>query len=189
MAEDRKKPGPTRKDASLYKGAAIQALADMGETPGRIAETVGVSLSMVDDVIHGRGRWASLKTDHQMQQYRAQQTRMHEVMARELSTKALQRIEDTITRGGLSQAVIAFGVLQDKARLLAGESTQNIAIGGTVHIESEKLTDMLARLVSSLNDSMEDAQIVSEVKVEEAQCTTATELKKATELGPAGGIG
>mgnify|MGYP001580414499 FL=1 len=170
----------------------MQALATAGVTPGQIAEDLGLSVNLVNDIVNGRGKWASLQTDHQLQQYRAQQTRMHELMARELSTKALQRIEDTINKGGLSQAVIAFGVLQDKARLLAGESTQNIAHGGTVRLESEKLTDVLARLVSSLRDDTDEAEVVeiSTVKVEDAQCTTTKdEPKKAPGLGLAGGTG
>ena len=183
------KPGPKPKDRTLFKGAAVQALADAGVSTGQIAENLGLSVSLVDDIVNGRGKWASLKTDQQLQAYRAQQTRIHEVMARELSTKALQRIEDTINKGGLSQAVIAFGVLQDKARLLAGESTQNIAFSGTVRVESEKLTDVLARLVSSLKDDTEEAQIIAE-KVEEPQCmTTTTEPEKVLGLGLAGGTG
>ena len=184
-----KKPGPTRKDASVYKGAAVQALAEVGVSPRQIAEDLGVSVSLVDDVLHGRGRWASLKTDHQLQQWRAQQTRQHELLARELSTKALQRIEDTLPTANLSSAIIAFGVLQDKARLLAGESTQNIAIGGTVKVESEKLTDVLARLVSSLQDDTEKVLEVTAVKVEDAQCKTTSSPQKAPGLGLTGDIG
>src|SRR5574341_1532298 len=109
-------------------------------------------------------------------------------MARELSTKLLQRIEDTVSRASLSQAVIAFGVLQDKARLLAGESTQNIAFGGSVRLETDKLTDMLAKLVSSLRDDapaeVTDAEIVAE---KEPPCETPS--KKATGLGLTGDIG
>ena len=191
--KERKKPGPKARDTRLYKGAAVEALADTGMPPGQIAEAVGVSLSVVDDILHGRGRWASLHTDQALQQYRQQQTRQHELMARELSTKLLERIEKTINTGGLSQAVIAFGILQDKARLLAGESTQNIAFGGTVRIESEKLTDMLARLVSSLTDELPksaveetEAQIV-ETK-EEPPCTTPAS-NPATGLGLSGATG
>ena len=181
------KPGPKPKDKALFKGAAVQALAEVGVSPSQIAEDLGLSVSLVNDIVNGRGKWASLKTDQQLQQYRNQQTRMHEIMARELSTKALQRIEDTINKGGLSQAVIAFGVLQDKARLLAGESTQNIAFSGTVRVESEKLTDVLARLVSSLKDDAEEAQII-ETKVEEPPCETKPS-EKVQGLGLADGTG
>lgn len=162
----------------------MQALAAAGVTSSQIAEDMGRSVSMVDDILNSRGRWASLATDQALQEYRAKQTRQHELMARELSTKLLERIEKTINTGGLSQAVIAFGILQDKARLLAGESTQNIAFGGTVRVESEKLTDMLARLLSSLkHDEPEDAQIVlTPAEVKETPCTTM-ESTPVTGLG------
>ena len=166
-----RKPGPKKHDTRLYKGAAVEALALAGVSEGQIAEDLGVSISLVDDVLNGRGRWASLKTDQALQQWRQKQTRQHELLARELSTKALQRIEDTLPTANLSSAIIAFGVLQDKARLLAGESTQNIAFGGTVRIESEKLTDMLAKLVSSLTD---DTPVVEAevIEVKESPSTT-----------------
>ena len=174
------KPGPKKHDTAIYKGAAVEALALTGVSPSQIAEDLGISLGLVDDILNQRGRWASLKTDQALQQYRQKQTRQHELMARELSTKALQRIEDTIQSASLGQAVVAFGILQDKARLLAGESTQNIAFGGTVRVESEKLTDMLAKLVSSLND---DAPVEAEI-VKEPSCTTPT-----AESSPANGLG
>ena len=180
--KERKKPGPKARDTQLFKGAAVEALAATGVTPSQIAEDMGLSLGLVESILAGKGRWASLHTDQALQQYRQKQTRQHELMARELSTKALQRIEDTLPTANLSSAIIAFGVLQDKARLLAGESTQNIAFGGTVRIESEKLTDMLARLVSSLTDDHStEAEIITEIK--EPPCTTSQESTPATGLG------
>ena len=158
MKEPRQ-PGPKKLDTRLYKGAAVDALAQLGETPGQIAENVGISISLVDDILNKRGRWASLETDHALQEYRTKIARQHELMARELSTKLLKRIEATVSTSSLSQAVIAFGILQEKIRLLAGESTQNIAFGGTIKIESEKLTDMLARLISSLKDDVDGPEI------------------------------
>jgi len=186
MVRNMSKPGPTKHDTSIYKGAAVEALALVGVAPGQIAEDLGVSTSLVDDVLNNRGRWASLKTDQALQQYRQKQTRQHELMARELSTKALQRIEDTLPKASLSQAVIAFGVLQDKARLLAGESTQNIVFGGTVRMESEKLTDMLAKLVSSLSD---DATVEAEIVKEPSCMTPTTESSLGSGLGLADGTG
>jgi hypothetical protein len=185
-----KKPGPKKLDTRLFKGAAVEALALAGVAPSQIAEDLGIGVSLVDDILNGRGRWASLRTDQALQEYRQKQTRIHELMARELSTKALQRVEDTISKASLSQAVIAFGILQDKSRLLAGESTQNIAFGGSVRLESEKLTNTLARLLNSLKDDPLEATVVD---VGEVICpiTPATEVlsKLATGLGLADGTG
>jgi hypothetical protein len=197
MEEEPKKPGPKPRDKALFTGAAVEALALTGVSPGQIAEELGMSISLVDDILNGKGKWATLKTDQALQQYRQKQTRQHELMARELSTKALERIEVMIPKASLSQAVIAFGVLQDKARLLAGESTQNISFGGTVRMESEKLTDMLAKLVSSLSHDtgavevpVTEAEVVVESKVkEEPPCTTTTTPDQKTGLGLADDIG
>ena len=191
--KERKKPGPKARDTRLYKGAAVEALAATGVPPGQIAEDMGLSLSLVDNILNKRGQWASLHTDQALQQYRQKQTRQHELMARELSTKALERIEATLPTANLSSAIIAFGVLQDKARLLAGESTQNISFGGTVRIESEKLTDMLARLVSSLTDDLpKPVVVVTEAQIvetkEEPPCMTPTS-NPATGLGLSGATG
>ena len=141
----------SRKPTPKHIAENVMVMADMGKTSTEIGEAVGLPLTTVEDIRKGVGRWAAVQRDHWFQSYRKEMRRKHEAMAHELSGLALERIEAGLPKSSVAQAAVVFGILQDKIRLMAGESTQNIAV--SVKIEDEALSKTLERLMHSLKES------------------------------------
>ena len=133
----------------LRKNIAATALAlrDQGESQQEVAKRLGLSQQTVSKIERGEGNWAKLSGEAWFDSYRRDVQRKHEAMLHELSGMALQRMEELIPASSLSSVSGAFNVMQDKIRLLAGQSTQNIA--HSVRVEDDKLTKTLDALIKS----------------------------------------
>lgn len=135
-----------------YLGANVLALRDAGKTEAEIADALTVSQQTVSDILTGKGKWAAIARETWFDSYRVEMKRKHEAIAHELSTEALKRLQKTLPYTSASQAAVVFGILQDKARLLAGESTKNISVA--VHIEADALSNTLTKLVNALREEV-----------------------------------
>lgn len=131
-----------------YTGANVLALQDAGQSQVEISKNLGIAVNVVGAILRGEGKWAAIVGDAKIEAYRKEQRRQHELMAHELSTEALKRIETTLPKASVGQATMVFGVLQEKIKLITGEAAQNVRVA--VSVEAEKLTDMLDKLVTSL---------------------------------------
>jgi|SRR5919197_511542 hypothetical protein len=102
--------------------------------------------STVTNIINGTHGWAEIKnSDAQFQKYRNQTRRELQVSMLELNKKCLQQIDAKLSKASAAQAAMIHGILTDKERLQAGESTQNIEI----HTKHEDLAlDRLAEVLS-----------------------------------------
>lgn len=131
-------------------GAQVMALNELNKTQEEIGQLVGLPQTTVSEILTGKGRWASIQREAWFETYRKSQKRKIEAAAHELSEQALRRIEETLPKANLSQASVTFGILQDKIRLLAGESTANVAVA--VKVEADALNKTLDKLLKGLRE-------------------------------------
>ena len=82
------------------------------------------------------------------QRHRAEQNKALEQANRTLAKKSLEMAETKIDRASYSQLVFGAAIMTDKARLLAGESTQNIA--HSVQIDAASIDGLCSMLGQSL---------------------------------------
>jgi hypothetical protein len=67
--------------------------------------------------------------------------------------KALQQVEDKLPNASTAQAAVIYGVLTDKERLQAGESTANVEIHSRVKVERmDRLAQALSRALMPKQD-------------------------------------
>jgi hypothetical protein len=103
----------------------------------------------VTNIINGTHGWQEIKdSDAQFLKYRQQVKRELQVGTLELTKKCLAQIEDKLPTASAAQSAMIYGILFDKERLQAGESTQNIEIHSEVEIES------LGALAEALRQSL-----------------------------------
>ena len=104
----------------------------MTETEGRterdIAGVTGVPASTVHRIIHGVNGWGEVTEGETFNRLREQQNKALEQSYRSLAADSVIHAATKLSQASYAQAVLGSSILIDKARLLAGESTQNIAI-------------------------------------------------------------
>lgn len=115
----------------LDLAATAQAMYDVDGSAARVAQQLGMPARTVSDIVRGFGRWSELATDASYADLRRQQKRILQAACATNMSKALVRIEEKINDCSAPQAAMVFGILFDKDRLMAGESTQNVAIRDT----------------------------------------------------------
>lgn len=115
----------------LDLAATAQAMYEIDGNASRVARQLGIPRTSVQDIVSGYGRWSELATDSSYVQLRREQKRILQAACAKNMSKALVRIEEKIDDCSAPQAAMVFGILFDKDRLMAGESTQNLAIRDT----------------------------------------------------------
>lgn len=130
----------------ILTAAQAKALAETGYTRGQIARATRLSKSTVADIIAGRGAWGEMmQSEHRFNSHRVEVKRRLQVSSLELSKKALQQVEDKLPQASAAQAAVIYGVLFDKERLQAGESTSNF------EIHTKEQWEGMNRLAEALN--------------------------------------
>jgi len=116
----------------LERAAAASAVYERLGNQTATAEFLGMPRRTVGDIVNGYGRWCELATDSSFVALRHEQKRLFQAAIPSILGKALVNIEKKIVDASLGQSVYAFGVLSDKLALLNGESTNNVAIHGSI---------------------------------------------------------
>src|SRR3990167_4614557 len=108
---------------------------DFGYRPAVIAELLEISDNSVRDIIHGKGRWATLPQKPVLARIREEQSRRLELAYRTTAAITMERAleEDKLAKASTYQLITSSAIAIDKARLLAGESTANLE----VHIRAD----------------------------------------------------
>ena len=128
---------------------------EMKEAEGRsereIAEATGVSASTVHRIISGAHGWGEVADREVFKRYREEQNKALEQVNRTMAAEALVKAYGKMKHASFYQLVVGASIMTDKARLLAGESTQNIEVHTKLEIAGlDKLSDMLSqRLLST----------------------------------------
>jgi predicted transcriptional regulator len=138
-----------RKKTDLRTAALV---LEMKETEGRserdIAGSTGVPPSTVHRIIHGANGWGEVAEGELFKRYRQQQNKALEQAYRSLAADSMIHAAKKLPKASYAQAVLGSSILIDKARLLAGESTQNFEVH-TKH-EVENLENFCELLRQSL---------------------------------------
>jgi predicted transcriptional regulator len=125
-------------------------VAEMKESEGRserdIAGLTGVSASTVHRIVSGAHGWDKVAEGETFKRYRQEQNRALEQVNRTMAAEALKKAYGKMDQASFYQLVYGAAIMTDKARLLAGESTQNIEVHDKVQVEGlDKLCDMLSQ--------------------------------------------
>ena len=112
----------------LEKAAAASTLYDRMGNQHAVARALNMPYSTVRDIVGNYGRWATVATDASYNQLRLEQKRNLQACTARIMADAMVQIEKRLPDASAPQAAMVYGILFDKDRLMAGESTQNMAI-------------------------------------------------------------
>lgn len=140
-------PGNTLIDPVLAAQAA--GLADAGYGASQIAPMVGLNRRSVSDIIRQHGRWGDIAADRPVfTRLRQAQQQILEASSRQIAAQALEQTETALPKASALQAATVFAIMVDKSRLLAGESTANVAVD--VHLQGiDELASILGQALTS----------------------------------------
>lgn len=128
----------------LEKAAAAEALYERLGNQTAVGRALGMPQQTVHDIIHGHNRWSEVRHDSSYSALRLEQKRILQVAGTKLMSKALIQIDNSIDKCSAPQAAMVYGILFDKDRLMAGESTANIGVRTTTDISNlDSLADAL----------------------------------------------
>lgn len=89
---------------------------------------MGLPASTVHTILSKASGWDQIAEESVIKQHRARQNAALEQAARSIAAKAMEKAEGKIDGAGFYHLTLGAGIMIDKARLLAGESTVNVAI-------------------------------------------------------------
>lgn len=135
----------------LEKAALAGALSDSGLNRYQIARQVGIPRRTVVDILLGRNDWDKLTSDPSFRAHRLALKRKHQLANLDLQSQLLGQIERKVEDMTAYQAAGSYGILFDKERLMAGESTENVATLGYEDIAALKAE--LARRAQPIDTS------------------------------------
>jgi hypothetical protein len=140
------------------KAAQAYNLADVGYSGESISRIAKLSRSSVTDILNQKGHWSTLVESPVFKALRREQNQVLEAGFRASANLLLQRAfdESKLEKASTYQLVIASSVALDKARLLAGESTQNIEVHSKLEVTG------LDNLCSALSQVLLESTKVSQ---------------------------
>ncbi len=138
-----------RHRTSLPDAARAAALHEAGIRMGEIVEATGIPRRTIYGIIYGEPEWREiLNNDERFKEYRNEVKKQLQTGTLELSQKCLIQIEDKLPAASAAQAAVVYGIIFDKERLQAGESTENVAVINKRDLEDEDR--LLAKLAASI---------------------------------------
>jgi hypothetical protein len=114
---------------------AVELVESGGLSASEAGQRLGLGRNTVGNILAGRYGWDEIVERPVFVQHRQQQNKALEQAARTLAAKAFSHAESVMEKASFYQAVVGGSILIDKARLLAGEATQNIAIHAKHEVE------------------------------------------------------
>lgn len=119
----------------LHKAALV---VELRETEGRsekeISDMTGVPASTVHTILSRAHGWGDITTGEVFRRHRQEQNKALEQTYRTMAAESLITAWNKMDEASFAQLIFASGIMTDKARLLAGESTQNISVHETVEL-------------------------------------------------------
>ena len=112
----------------LERAAAAAALYERSGNQHEVARRLDMPQRTVCDIVNGYGRWAEVATDSSFTALRLEQKRHLQAASAKIMSQALVRIEEKLPDASAPQAAMVYGILFDKDRLMAGESTANVGV-------------------------------------------------------------
>ena len=136
----------SRREIPYPNAALALEMVENGYTPREAAEAAHVSRGTVYDIRGKVGHWAVSTQKPVFIKWREAVKRRLEAALGEIQINLLQHVAETYEKSSPYQAAGMFGIMFDKARLLAGESTSNVEIRSTVELVGlDKLAERLGQ--------------------------------------------
>jgi predicted transcriptional regulator len=150
------------------KAAAAMELGDLGYPSTQIAPIVGLNDRSIRDIINRHGRWGELADTPVFAKLRREQNQNLESAYRAAAAESLALAfnPDKLIKASYYQLVIGSSIALDKARLLAGESTENVIV---VHRHEASVLDRLAERLGQRLLANNVSRETIEVKPEQDQ--------------------
>jgi predicted transcriptional regulator len=128
--------------------AQALAMADAGYTGAQIAGELPIKRRTVYDIIAGHANWSKVADRPVFAQWRSDQNQRMEAGFRAASANYLVKSldKDKLDKASTYQLAIAAKLSLEAARLIAGESTQNVDL----HVQVTGLDDLAATLSQAL---------------------------------------
>ena len=144
------------------EAATVVAMSEGGYGPSAISRNLEMPRSTVNDILHGRSGWDKIHDQVWFREYVNKQRVSLQASLTEIAKRGLIRVDETIDKASTGQAMWAAAVAIDKARLLAGESTENIAHAHRHEVVAKD--EVAARVLASLANSVSPTQAPTEVQ-------------------------
>jgi DNA-binding XRE family transcriptional regulator len=125
------------KRTTLPVAATAMELIEAGHSQRDVAERTGLSRNTVQNILHGEHGWDELTDAPIFAQYRAKQNKALELAYRNLAAMSVIRATELVNdpRTQYHSLVLGSGIAVDKAQLLGGLPTQNVAVHAKVEVE------------------------------------------------------
>jgi predicted transcriptional regulator len=137
------------------KATQAMALSEMGYSQQAIADQTGIAQRSISDILNRVGHWGKLAESSVLSKFRLEQNRALESAARSFAAQSWAKAAEKMDSASYYQLVMGGAILIDKARLLAGESTQNVEVHSKVEIAG------LDQLCSALSQVLLESSAVS----------------------------
>jgi hypothetical protein len=142
----------TRRKKTDLRTAAL--IVEMKKTEGRterqISAATGIPRSTVHTIVSGAHGWAEVAEGQLFKRYRDEQNKALEQVYRTMAAQALEEAYGKMSNASYYQLICSAGIMTDKYRLLAGESTQNVSVHATHEVAAlDKLCEMLGQALIS----------------------------------------
>ena len=138
----------------LTTAAEAKTLVEtFGYSERQAGKLLDIAPESVGRIVAGEGNWADLDEKHpSWGMIRQKQKEKWWKSIWSLQPKLLKNIEDKLNLSSAASSAWIFGVLFDKERLLAGESTENISVRAEVAIDMEGAAEKIARSLLRFSD-------------------------------------
>lgn len=141
-------PKPRRKKNSLPLALKVTAkvMTESGLSQRETARELGVTLATVQDAIRNQ------EYDHSLVEKAKQilPSKLYQVAF--MLADRLQSRPELVEKMNPYMCALVMGIMIDKARLMSGQSTENVAVKGTV-AEIQTTLQKIAEMKARLNDS------------------------------------
>lgn len=107
--------------------AQLMGFVDAGYPASQAGEMVGVAPRTAQDIVRCHGQWGEVAEKPVFARLRAEQNQILEALARKMAADSWVKAAEKIDKASYYQLVMGGAIMLDKARLLAGESTENVA--------------------------------------------------------------
>ena len=118
----------TRRRTDLPTAALVM---ELGKTEGRstrdVSKLTGVRRTTVENILNGAHGWDQVAQSDAFKWHRQEQNRALEQANRTMAAEALKKAWGKMDKASFYQLVTGAAIMTDKARLLAGEPTENLA--------------------------------------------------------------
>jgi transcriptional regulator with XRE-family HTH domain len=177
------------KRTTLPVAATAIELIEAGHSQRDVAERTGLSRNTVQNILHGEHGWDELTDAPIFAQYRAKQNKALELAYRNLAAMSVIRATELVNdpRTQYHSLVLGSGIAVDKAQLLGGLPTQNIAVHARVEVEGmDELAGILGQtllqtgnMASKQSEAGQVATQVPDNATPDGHMVSTTEPKRA----------